>query len=734
MHELAPLIYDLAVMLGVAAIVVLIFQRIHQPVVLGYLVAGLIIGPNTPPYAFVTDVVNIQTLSELGVIFLMFSLGLEFSFKKLTRVGSSASITGLVEVFVMLAVGFSAGKIMGWQIYDCLFLGAALAISSTTIIIKAIDELKLKSKRFAELVFGVLIVEDLLAIILLVALSTFVVTNNVLSFDMLNAVIKLVLVVGCWFLVGYFFVPTVFRSIAKYISQETLTITAIALCLFLVTVAAYFHYSTALGAFIMGSILAETTLIDDIHEVIVPIRDIFAAVFFISVGMLIDPVIIMQEWKAVFLISVITISGKLLSTSVGAFLSGQSLTTSIRAGFSMAQIGEFSFIIVALGVSLQAVGNKIYPLVVAVSAITTFTTPYLIRFSGYVSEVAETKLPDRVKFFLKKYTHWVYRAQAAAKGNPAVKVVCISILTNGIIVAAIFTIADQVIFPMVPYLATETWSANSLSMFIAMIAASPFIWGMLFAYKKLQLPEDRKPYLYPAVIIIWAITFTEIAILSLIEFNSGLTLALFLTLAIVFFVFLYRQLEKSYVWFERQLVENVNGNQPGAEDDLAPWNMHLVKLRVHENAEYADKMLSELNVWNKYKLCIIAIVRASKLISMPADREIIQADDRLIVFGSDKNIDDFKAKIRHHTHAIPKKDYLDRFSIKSIHVNMDSQFLGKTIAQLHLDETIHGLIAGIERDGERMPYPAEQTKIEEGDLLLIVGEADKMQLLTDPKT
>lgn len=728
MHELAPLIYDLAVMLGVAAIVVLIFQRIHQPVVLGYLVAGLIIGPHTPPYAFVSDVTSIQTLSELGVIFLMFSLGLEFSFKKLTRVGFSASIAGSVEVAFMLAVGYMAGRFMGWEAFDSLFLGAALAISSTTIIIKAISELKLKTKRFAELVFGILIVEDLLAIILLVGLSTFVVTNDVLSYDMLSAVIKLILVVGSWFLVGYFFVPTVFRSIAGYVSQETLTITSVALCLFLVTMAAYFHYSTALGAFIMGSILAETALVESIHEAIGPIRDIFAAVFFISVGMLIDPVIIFNEWQAVLLISVITIAGKALSTGLGAFLTGQSLTTSIRSGFSMAQIGEFSFIIIGLGVSLQAVGSKIYPLIVAVSAITTFTTPYLIRFSGYISEAADKKLPEKTKLFLKRYTHGIYRAQAAARGNPAARAVCMSMLINGIIVATIFTVADQVIFPMVPYLATETWEANSLSMFIAMIAASPFIWGMLFSYKKL-FSSDAKSRLHPVVVWIWLITFAEIAVLSLIEFHSWLTMTIFVGLAVIFFVFLYRTLEKSYSWFEGQLVKNMNGSHQGDEDDLAPWEMHLVKLRVHEFSDYAGRSLGDIQALHLHKLSIIAIVRASKLIVMPSSDDIVQPEDRLIVFGSDKNIDEFKSKIRHQSESAPKTNYLDHFSIKSVHVNMDSQLAGKTITNLRSNAMIHGVIVGIERYGERMPYPDAETKIEVGDLLLIVGEADKMRQL-----
>ena len=288
MHELAPIIQDLAVILGIASLVTLIFQYIRQPVVLGYIVAGIIVGPHTPPYILISDVDNVKVIAELGVIFLMFSLGLEFSFQKLASVGFSASITSLMEVILMMLIGFVTGQAMGWSFYDNVFLGAALSISSTTIIIKALEEMHLKGKRFATLIFGVLIVEDLLAILLLVALSSVVINKDHLFASLSMDAIKLVLVVGSWFLVGYFIVPYCFRKMIHYANQETLTITAIALCLLLVCIATHYHYTPALGAFIMGSILAETPQIHRIEEAIRPIRDIFAAVFFVSVGMLMD--------------------------------------------------------------------------------------------------------------------------------------------------------------------------------------------------------------------------------------------------------------------------------------------------------------------------------------------------------------------------------------------------------------------------------------------------------------
>jgi CPA2 family monovalent cation:H+ antiporter-2 len=385
MNELAPLIFDLAVMLGLAAIVMVLFRAIRQPVVLGYLVAGMIVGPYTPPYALVSDIPNIQTLSELGVIFLLFSLGLEFSFKKLMRVGAAASLIAVIEVSLMAVVGYGLGRYMGWPIDDSLFLGAALSISSTTIIIKAIDGLGLKTKRFAHLVYGILIVEDLLAILLLVALSTVMITGNAFSFDMAKAALKLIMVVGSWVMVGHFIVPPLFRYIGKYLNEEMLTVISVAFCLFLSCFAAKLHYSSALGAFIMGALLGETQLIERIVLLMRPIRDVFAAVFFISVGMLINPAVIIDHWHAVILIALVTVIGKIIITTGAAMLARRGLRASLRVGFSMAQVGEFSFIIAALGVALHVTDNTFYPLIVAVSGITTFTTPYLMRISGVLS-------------------------------------------------------------------------------------------------------------------------------------------------------------------------------------------------------------------------------------------------------------------------------------------------------------------------------------------------------------
>lgn len=730
MHQLAPLIYDLAIMLGLAGIVILIFQRIHQPVVLGYLVAGMIVGPYTPPHALVNDIQNIKILSELGVIFLMFSLGLEFSFQKLTRVGFSASVTGLIEVVLMVIIGYVVGQLMGWTRYDSLFLGAALSISSTTIIIKAIEDLGLKAKRFAELIFGVLIVEDLLAILLLVALSTIVLTKNIFSIDMLTAAIKLILVVGGWFIIGYFIVPPLFRRIAKYISEETLTIISVALCLSLVCAAANFHYSTALGAFIMGSILAETVLVHRIENLIRPIRDIFAAVFFISVGMLINPIVIIAHWQAVLIISLVTIFGKIITTSIAAILTGQSLNTSVRVGFSMAQVGEFSFIIAALGLTLNVTNDSLYPIIVAVSGVTTFTTPYLIRLSGYIGTNLEKHLPVRTKYFLQSYSAWVYRTQTSTQKYHLLRSVSLRLFINGMIVAIIFALVHELIYPKFLLLLSGSWLVSMLCLLIAVVLASPFIWGMLFSYRSIKLPEYAKTQINPAISMVWFITLAELAILSIIYFHTWMTVFLFIIVAAIFFAISFQQIEKSYHWFERQLVKNIKhgvSEESLRYEELAPWDTHLVEIEVSDKSALIGKTLRAAEIRQKYGVNIVAICHGSRVIAAPRGDEQVMQHDKLIVLGNDEQIDAFKQKVEKRVKDERPKSFLGNFTLKAYLIERDNELVGKTIRDSQIRERVNGMIVGIERDNERILNPSSDTILQIDDLILMVGEINKLE-------
>lgn len=729
MHELAPLIKDLAVILGVASIVTLLFQKIRQPVVLGYLIAGVIIGPYTPPYALVADLPSIQILSELGVIFLLFSLGLDFSFHKLKRVGFSAGVTGIFEVVLMLLIGFLTGIIIGWSFNDSIFLGAALAISSTTIIIKALEELHLKHKRFAELIFGILVVEDLLAILLLVALSTIVLTHQLFSLAMGWATVKLILVVGGWFLVGYFLVPTLFRRIMQYTSEETLTIVSVALCLFLVTLAAYFHYSTALGAFIMGSILAETAMVHRIEQLIRPLRNIFAAVFFVSIGMLIDPMVIVHNFSIVLLLVVITIIGKLITTGLGAFLTGQSINTSMRVGFSMAQVGEFSFIIIALGLSLKAIDPALYPIIVAVSAVTTFTTPYFIRLSGYLSHQLDTHLSEPTKYFLNSYADWVYRSQVRSKQKPSYRQGFVRLIVNGIIVAIIFTLAEYLILPRMTEFFVKLRMSKALSWASALILSSPFIWGMLTSFKPARAVEDQSspPVLF---FISWFVTLTTIVVLSIAYFQTWLVTGLLLTAAMIFFTLFYKKLEKSYHWFESRLVKNLQEKSMRQQryEELAPWDTHLVEIRIGPHSKLAGKSLDQLQLRQKYGINVVAIYRGAETIFAPRGEQSIHFFDKLIVLGNDDQIEAFRKQAEKKEPVVfEEDDVLENFALKGILLENHHPLIGLQINESKIREKIYGLVVGLERNSNRILNPHSTTVLKSGDLLLVVGDANRLK-------
>lgn len=730
MHELAPLIKDLTIILGVAGLVTLLFQKIRQPVVLGYLFAGIIIGPYTPPHGLISDTPNIKILSELGVIFLMFSLGLEFSFHKLKRVGFSASITGLVEVAFMLLIGLATGKLMNWSFYDSLFLGAALAISSTTIIIKALEELKLKTKRFAEIVFGVLIVEDLLAILMMVGLSTLVMTNNIFSGAMLLAIAKLILVIGGWFLIGYFVVPTLIRKVMHYISEETLTIVSIALCLCLVWIADIFHYSTALGAFIMGSILAETPLVHRIEELIKPVRNIFAAVFFVSVGMLIDPKIIWQELPVVLLICAVTVVGKLITTGLGAFLTGQSVNNSLRIGFSMAQIGEFSFIIASLGVSLNVTSSSLYPVIVAVSAITTFTTPYLIQFSGYLGHKLDEQLPSKTKYWLESYSSWIYRLLSNKKQQPVYRKATIRFAVSSILVGIIFTAIEIGLMPKLAIFLEKIWIAKLVSWLIAILLSSPFVWGMLGAFR-FDTKSSSSANNRSAIYIAWLFTLLELSILSFAYFDTWLITLFILLVAIIFFKTLYKHLDKSYHWFEKQLVKNLNKKElvKHRYEQLAPWDTHFVEIDVNAKSRLVNKTLETLQLRQQFGINIVAIYRDSVVILSPTKNEIIQSHDKLILLGNDEQIENFKQAYIQQAPQMESIDLLKEFDIKTLLVERESSLVGKSIRQSKLREQTQSIVVGLEREGNQLLNPDSNIALKENDLLFIVGKAEKLRLI-----
>jgi len=567
MSHLPELMRDLMLILVTAAATTLLFKRLKQPVVLGYILAGFLASPYFHWMPTVYEIENIKVWAEIGVVFLLFGLGLEFSFRKLVKVGPSAGITAVVEVVGMLFLGYAVGRWMGWNLMDSLFLGGILSISSTTIIIRAFEEAGLKGKPFTSLVFGVLIIEDLVAIVLMVLLSTLAVSQQFSGVEMIWSIVKLGFFLTIWFTMGIYFVPTILKKWDRFMNEESLLILSVALCLLMVWWADQVGFSPALGAFIMGSVLAETTKAEQIEHLIKPVKDLFGAIFFVSVGMLIDPSI-MKEYAGLILVLVlVTIVGKILTTSVGALLGGQTLKTSVQAGFSVAQIGEFSFIIATLGATLGVTSSFLYPVAVAVSAITTLTTPYLIKVSEPFYLWLQKVVPEDKLNRLHRY-----RQEAAIQSeDPLWKkfllAQMIRLVLLLVVIIAISTVGLKWILPFV----TAWFPSGSGPLWVArivlLVLIAPFIWALMFQRTKLErkLVQELRSGILPKRTghMLWLVKVGRYAMAILVlafllnEFFNG-WMAIFILGC--FFLILWKghhRLEKWYLRMEEQFQVNL---------------------------------------------------------------------------------------------------------------------------------------------------------------------------------
>lgn len=736
MH-LPPLIQDLAVILMVAALMTILFRAIRQPLVLGYIVAGFLVGPHFTWLPTVVDKASVHVWSEIGVIFLLFALGLEFSFKKLARVGAPASITAVVEVIGMVGLGYVTGLAFGWRAMDSLFLGGILAISSTTIIIRAFDELKLKSRGFARLVFGVLIVEDLVAILLLVLLSTVAVSRNFSGLDLGYSALKLVFFLTLWFVLGIFLVPSMLTRARRFLSPETLLIVAVGLCFLMVTLATQAGFSPALGAFIMGSILAETVDGERIEHMIQPLKDLFGAVFFVSVGMLIDPQVLVDYAFPIFVITVVTILGKTLTTSVGALFAGQSLRHSVQTGLSLAQIGEFSFIIAGLGLSLKVTSEFLYPLAISVSAITTFTTPYLIQSADAVVQWLQRHLPARWLNALERFRSATNGVAYTSDWQTFLQRVLMRTLTNGVVVAAIFLLVAQYVQPwLVEQFAFDSL-ASVLSVLLAFVLSSPFLWVLTLGRLERELgeelwrqPEYRRP-LMGLLILRW--TFV-IGLCGLLVLRMVPAVSVVMAVGVLFALALFargRSLEGFYRLLEGRFVRNLHERDEKERSTLpplAPWDAHLTELKVAPNANLCGRTLSEAALRERFGISVALIQRGRKLIPAPHGLERIFPGDLLHVIGTDEEIQRLRTECDDEALTEAATDR-NSYELRRVLVDAEDSFLGRTIRESGLRELTEGLVVGIEKDGQRTLNPDSSTRLSLGDVLWIVGHCDRLDTL-----
>lgn len=569
MNHLPTLISDLALIMICAGIITIIFKQLKQPAVLGYILVGILVGPHISLFPTTMDKENIQIWADIGIIFLLFSLGLEFNFKKIVNVGKSAIITASTNILFMLIIGYNVGLSLGWSTTSSLFLGGMISMSSTTIIIKAFEELNLKSEKFTDLVFGVLIVEDVVGILLLVLLPAISISQNFNGTEIIISAGKLLFFLILWFIIGVYLVPTFLKKITHLLNDELLLLTAMALCLGMVLLANSAGFSSALGAFIMGSILSETDDVIRIENIIKPIKDLFGAVFFVSVGMLVDPQIIIQHIVPISIITIVVIIGIVVLSTTGFLLSGNKLETSVRCGFSLAQVGEFAFIIASTGMAIGVMEEYVYPIIVAVSVLTTFTTPMMIKISLPFYNFIYKKLPSRWKEYLS--THTTSRKDSNEEEmlwSQLFKKYFFKLCVSSVILIALINIGFHFIAPTINKFLPSQISAI-ISTVITLIIMSPFLQGLLSVnsdlariyltlwHKKLT---NRLPLLLCTIL-----RLAIIIIFIMIVINHLLTKNFYITYSLVgiMIAIIYKStwLSKSYKNIERQFLSNLYKNK-----------------------------------------------------------------------------------------------------------------------------------------------------------------------------
>lgn len=755
MGHLPDLIRDLALILIAGAITTLIFRKIKQPLVLGYIIAGFLVGPHFHLLPTVADNANIDILAEIGVIFLLFSLGLEFSFKKLMRVGGAASITALVEIAFITMAGYYTGKWMGWSTMDSLFLGGMLASSSTTIIIRAFDELGVKTKQYARIVFGVLVVEDIVVILLMVLLSTIAVTKQFAGTEILYTISKLIFFLVLWFITGIFLLPTLLKKAKALIDEETLLILSIGLCLGMVVLATQVGFSAELGAFIMGSIIAETRSAEKVEHVTKPVKDLFGAVFFVSVGMMIDPQAIVQYGWPVVIVTLLTLFGKLFSTTVGALLSGQPLKQSVQVGMSMAQIGEFAFIVATLGLSLGVISDFLFPVAVGASAITTFTTPYLIKFSEPFYLFLERVLPAKLVKRLNNYSSSTQAIQAENEWKIVLKSYITIALTNGIILLALIAFSLNFLKPFLIEHIENATAQSVIGLIISLIFASPFLWALMarrpnnMAYKEMWL--EKKYNRGPLLLLEIARVLIGIVLISFWVFRLFDTqVAIFIAVPVIVII-LFVLTKRIQVFYQRiegrflvnlnaredyeynSLTANVSRKNAAIGEKLIPWDAHIIQLEVSPEAEYIGRTLLELAWREKYGINIVYVKRGEKLIHAPDRHSILLPFDYVGIIATDEQIQSFKpvfdSRANHETAVMDVND----ISLQKIVVNEYTKLKGMTIHDSGLRERTNGLVIGIERNNQRILNPESSMVFEWDDIVWIVGDKKKIQDLVSIK-
>ncbi len=736
MH-LPELISDLAIMLLTAGVVTVIFKKIKQPLVLGYIVAGFLIGPYMPLFFTVADSASISTWSEIGVIVLMFGLGLEFNLHKLAQVGGTAIITALTEVGGMLLIGFGVGQLLGWGIMDSVFLGGMLSMSSTTIIIKAFDELGVRNQGFAQLVFGTLVIEDIAGIFMMIILSTLSVSQSISGGALAMKLALLVLYLALWLILGIYLLPTLMNKATPLMNDETLLVSSLGICFGMVLLANALGFSSALGAFMAGSLLAGTVHAERVEHLTSGVKDLFGSVFFLSVGMMLDPAMIVKYIVPILIITLVTLVGKLIFSSLGVLLSGQTLKNAVHCGCSLAQIGEFAFIIASLGLSLGVIADYIYPIIVSVSIITTLTTPSFIKGSDKLYEWLEKVLPSKLTEKLARYTD---EEQSSKEKNGDwsaylgryVKVTAF----YGVVMLGIALIGSLVQLPLLGKLGLEPWLAKLICLAVVYLGMSIFIRPML----DMKSPQfttlwvKNRNFRLP-LMALTAIRVLIIVIIAFIPANtvSGVAGLWLLPLILAAVLLIYRSgwFASAYLSVEARFLANFNERQlqPLDSDDAVEWldqRLHVLSFQY----EQQGGTLKELGWGKRFGVNVIKIVRGKRHINIPSGDAALHSGDTVYILGEPAELRNLcldlgiaePAELPTLREFIAAEDSdPDALYSYAISVDKGSELAGKTVRGSGIRDNYDCMVLGLQRSRLPIAQPDVNMQIQNGDLVWVLG-------------
>ncbi len=750
MENLPALFSDLALILVTAGLTTVIFKWLKQPVVLGYIIAGFLIGPNFDWFPVIKDHTSVETWSEIGMVFMLFGIGLEFSFKKLKKVGGTVGITALTELVTMCVVGFLLGKALGWTQMDCIFLGAMLSISSTTIIAKAFDDMKLNREKFSGNVIGELVVEDLEAVLLMVILSTLAVSKSFDGMQLVSSMLKLGFFLLVWFVGGIFLVPTVLRWARKFMSEETLTVFSVGLCFMMVVLANLAGFSSALGAFIMGSILAETLEAEAIHKLTTPIKNLFGAIFFVSVGMMVDPQILVNYWWQILIVTLVLLIFKPLSNVIGRLIAGLGLKQAMQGGFCFSQIGEFSFIIATLGLNYGVIDEFLYPIIVSVSIITTFITPYAIK-SAVPSYQWVTK------HFPEGWLNRLENSDSGIKVKSGKKVNMGSFLARqfkniiiylAIIIAVILIgfFASSFIMKYVP----RPWS-SAIGTALSLVLVSPFLWAMGFkhtladtTHKLMEVSKFNKSLIR----FVFVLRFVIVAVISYSVIQHFLNNLFWERLnvgspwyhwinigfALVFTVLL-RVLSpamKFYKHIEDRFLDNLNKRQQMqvfSIPEILQENCHLQKMTLSPDSDYSGKLIKDTDFRDNYNVSVVSVERGKQLFELPKSDFQLFPYDKITFVGHEDHLRLLLSKVEVFDEQLIQEHEDSEVDLYKVEVRPQSPYVGVALMDSGLAEKLDAMVIAIERDGHFILNPSARITFQPADLVWFVAQKDKAEFL-----